>query len=740
MLTPAPTQILYVDDEAALLEIARLFLERTGEIAVDTTASPLEAYERILAGRYDAVVSDYRMPEMDGITLLKRIREAGSQVPFIIFTGRGREEAAIEALNNGADFYLQKGGDPKAQFAELANAIRQLAGRRKAEVAARRSEEMLHKAENLAHLGSWVFDYETGLLAWSDETYRIFGLDPGEYAPTYEAFLSMVHPDDRTMVDTAHFASLVDGKDTYTIEHRILRVDTGGLRYVVERCEHLRDESGRLLRSVGMVRDITEAKRAQQRLQESEQHFRTLADSGRALIWACGLDARCDYFNEPWLAFTGRTLEQEIGDGWTPGMHPDDLPRCAETFKGAFARREPFSVTYRLRRHDGEYRWIQDDGSPRYDTHGNFLGYIGHCLDVTELRRMEEALQESAEMMESIFRVAPTGIGMAVDGVFTEVNCQLCEITGYTRDELIGRPARLLYPGETEYGTALEMMHARIEKAGRCTLETRFLRKDGTSSDVQLAITPVDPADFSQGMAFTVLDITESKAMEREIEYHAGELVRQTNSLAVANKKLNLMNSITRHDVLNQLTILLGNLSFARDAEPGQDVSKFLSRVKDAADRIQRQIEFTRDYTDLGVRAPEWQRISGAIRSAALHELPIDDESGDLAVYADPMLTRVFANLMDNTVRHGESASRVRVRYWLEENGALTLAWEDDGGGVPAEEKEEIFKRGVGKNTGLGLFLIREILGITGISITETGEPGKGARFEMLVPEGMYRV
>ncbi len=104
------------------------------------------------------------------------------------------------------------------------------------------------------------------------------------------------------------------------------------------------------------------------------------------------------------------------------------------------------------------------------------------------------------------------------------------------------------------------------------------------------------------------------------------------------------------------------------------------------------------------------------------------------------MLTRAFANLMDNTMRHGESASRVRVRYLLEESGDLTLVWEDDGIGIPPDEKELIFRRGFGKNTGFGLFLIREILEITGITITETGEHREGARFEMHVPDGMYRV
>ncbi len=748
------------------------------------------------------------------------------------------------------------------------------------------------------------FDHRTDRLFWSDEVYRILGLDPAKHAPTYERFLSLVHPDDRTAVDTKYLASIADGKDNYEIEHRILRGDTGEVRYVVERCEHQRDKSGRAVRSVGMVHDITERKlaelellqkheelqaayeqlasieeelrtsfddlaesqrqlreseelyrrisesisdvvfvcdfqdtgeyaigriagavheitgytddevlamrcwkhlvhpddmpifereirslspnmssaaelrivhrdgsarwirvsanctngqngglrlyggwqditdqkEAEEALRESEWHFRTLADSGQALIWTSGLDANCDYFNEPWLAFTGRTLEQELGDGWTEGVHPDDLSRCIETYLDAFARRERCSMAYRLRRHDGEYRWIQDDGSPRYDTHGNFLGYIGHCLDVTEQRRMEEALRETAEKMESIFRVAPTGIGVAVDGLFTEVNDRLCEITGYTRDELIGQSVRLFYPSDEEYESAMQEIIAGVGETGTCTLEARSLCKDGGVIIVQLSITPLDSTDISRGTAFTIQDITERKAIEQEIIHHASELARQTNSLTVANRKLNLMNSITRHDILNQLTILLGNLSFAEEAEPGQDVSVFLARVKNAADRIRRQIEFTRDYTDLGDRFPEWQQVSDAIRKEALHGRPVDDEAGNLVIYADPMLAAAFSNLMDNTIRHGESATRVRVWYRPEENGDLTLVWEDDGVGIPAEEKERIFERNVGKNTGLGLFLIREILGITGISITETGEPGKGARFEMLIPHGAYRL
>ncbi|MCK9342607.1 MAG: PAS domain S-box protein [Massilibacteroides sp.] len=784
-----PDHILYVDDEEALLEIGRIFLERAGGITVAITSSPREACEMIVTGRYDAVVSDYMMPGMDGIALLKQIRKGGSRVPFIIFTGRGREEVVIEALNNGADFYLQKGGDPKMQFAELANAVRQLAGRRRAEAAFRKSEEMLHKAESLAHLGSWEFDHRTGRLAWSDETYRIFGLDPAEPTPTYEAFLSMVHPDDRTSFDTTYFTSIADGKDTYEIEHRILRGDTGELRYLVERCEHQRDESGRSVRSVGMVHDITDRKldelelmcgheelqaayeqlasveeelrtsfddlaENQQRLRESERRLADIIDFLPDATFVIDTGGRVIAWNRAIEEITGVPAAELLGRG--------DYAYAVPFYGEA----RPGLIDYVLRP-DGEagrpYRLVERKGeilegeatlahpggrdavlrlraSPLYDREGRLVGSIETIRSITEQRRVEETLRETAEKMESIFRAAPTGIGMAVDGVFTEVNGRLCDITGYTREELIGRPLRLLFSGDAAYASALQEMHAQIQKIGTCTLETRCMRKDGAIIDVLLSGTPLDPMDFSRGMTFTVLDVSERVAMEREIAYHAGELVRQTNSLAVANRKLNLMSSITRHDILNQLTILLGNLWFAQEAGPDQNISEYLARVQSAADRIRRQIEFTRDYTDLGVRSPEWQRVSDAIREEPLHGLPVDDDAGNLVIYADPMLATVFSNLMDNTIRHGESATRVHVRYRPEENGDLTLIWEDDGAGVPAEEKERIFHRGVGKNTGLGLFLIREILGITGIRITEMGEPGNGARFEMLVPRGVYRV
>ena len=132
-----------------------------------------------------------------------------------------------------------------------------------------------------------------------------------------------------------------------------------------------------------------------QDLRDSELNYRTLANSGQALIWTSGTDKLCNYFNKVWLDFTGRRLEQELGNGWAEGVHPDDFQRCLNTYIAAFEKHEAFSMDYRLRHHDGEYRWIQDDGCPRYDLSGKFIGYIGHCIDITDRKRAEDALQET---------------------------------------------------------------------------------------------------------------------------------------------------------------------------------------------------------------------------------------------------------------------------------------------------------------------------------------------------------
>jgi signal transduction histidine kinase len=236
-----------------------------------------------------------------------------------------------------------------------------------------------------------------------------------------------------------------------------------------------------------------------------------------------------------------------------------------------------------------------------------------------------------------------------------------------------------------------------------------------------------------------------------EIEMEADELHKEVKvrkqteeALSLANKKLNLLSSITRHDINNQLTILMGYLTILEKQIPDTSFSDYFLKVSNAAKRISSMIKFTKEYEEIGVKAPTWQDtrtlIDTAAKQAPLGKVMVkNDLPAGAEVFADPLVVKVFYNLMDNAVRYGGKITT--IQFSVQESGDdHMIVCEDDGDGIVAAEKEKIFERGFGKNTGLGLALSREILDITGITIRETGEPGKGARFEMTVPKGVWRM
>ncbi|HNX18006.1 MAG TPA: PAS domain S-box protein [Methanoregula sp.] len=215
--------------------------------------------------------------------------------------------------------------------------------------------------------------------------------------------------------------------------------------------------------------------------------------------------------------------------------------------------------------------------------------------------------------------------------------------------------------------------------------------------------------------------------------------IRQSeNAIQEANRKLSLLNSVTRHDMKNQLAVILGYTQLAALEKTGPAVADFLGRIEDSLKVIQRQIEFMRMYQDLGVKTPVWHRIDSLIGPARPADICVSSTCGEYEIFADPMIGKVFYNLFDNSLRHGKTVTRIAVRCdSIPEKLVITV--EDNGTGIPPEEKQKIFLKGYGKNTGFGLFLTREILAITGMSIEETGTPGNGARFEITVPKGTFR-
>ena len=220
-------------------------------------------------------------------------------------------------------------------------------------------------------------------------------------------------------------------------------------------------------------------------------------------------------------------------------------------------------------------------------------------------------------------------------------------------------------------------------------------------------------------------DITERKRAE--------EVIRK------ANHQLNLLTGITRHDILNKITLVYAMLEFMEQKYPDSPVSGHITHILQAVEEIQSLIEFTRVYEEIGSQEPHWIHVRSVLSTLVIPEsITFSIDLPNLSIFADSMIQKVFFTLLDNSVRHGQQVSDIRVSA-TETEESLVIVWEDNGVGVADDEKEEIFEKGFGKNTGYGLFLAREILSLTDITIREKGEPGKGARFEMIVPKGAVR-
>jgi len=214
-------------------------------------------------------------------------------------------------------------------------------------------------------------------------------------------------------------------------------------------------------------------------------------------------------------------------------------------------------------------------------------------------------------------------------------------------------------------------------------------------------------------------------------------------ALEFALKKLQIVGSVTRHDVLNQLTAIVGYNELLGMMVKDPKQRSFIEKEKQAIDKIRRQFKFAKDYQNIGVEPPRWQLLKNvihrAMEEADLKAIRVTDLTGGASVYADPLFEKVFSNLFENTLRHSGSASEIRISVSRNDTGVV-LVVEDNGTGIPLDEKSKVFERGYGKGTGWGLFLAMEILMFTGMTIAETGEPGKGTWFEIRIPHDHFRL
>lgn len=871
--------LLYIDDEQDLLDIGKIFLEESREFSVVTIDSASAALNLLNREKFDAIISDYQMPEMDGIGLLKQVRSRYGNIPFILFTGRGREDVVIEAINCGVDFYVQKGGDIRAQFADLAHMIKKAIERR-------RVGEAL--AENTNYLNQIFSSVREGILVIDAETHQIIDLNPaavrmigatremilhqpchrwicpdnGVHCPittqhqsidgaegllltaqggkipvirnvvplTYQGraclLETIVDNTERKRVDEhlrAAYEQVAAAERELQQQYDVLKVSIERLRQSEERFRELsnllpvpvfetdvtgaltftnravfrvightlddcgqginvldlvgedeRQQAEEVYRQIltgelsregmectlqrkdggtfpailyanriqdqtggtctglrGVILDISKRKKAELGLQESEDKFRSLVEQSLEGIVIVDFGGTVPYANrmsgaiiecEEYLDLIGKINVLDLLVGESRDVAISD-------FAQVDAGIDSYLVSYKIQTHLKRERWI--------DCIGKKIAYAGapavllSIRDITDRRATEEALRESGDLHRKLIATIPDiVVQTALDGTIIAINDTGVAVGGYAGPgDLVGKkmfsffdPADLPRVAENT-----RLMFER--KLG--PVEYHFFKNDGT-----LILLEVNgdvlrmPDGRPYGMVFVCRDITDRKQAEV--------------ALQLANRKLRLLSGVTRHDISNQMMVMTGHLGMLQENQSDAVRDEELRKITAAAERISAMIQFTGEYEEIGITTPAWQEISTLIRRAA-REAPVGDLTltidlpDTVEVFADPLIVKVFYNLMENAVRSGGTITTIGFSV-VDQDGDLIMVCEDDGEGVRTEEKERIFGRGFGKNTGLGLFLAREILSITGIAIRETGEPGEGARFEITIPPGMYRI
>jgi PAS domain S-box-containing protein len=882
----APCTVLYVDDEPELLDLGKMFLESTGEFVVDTCLSGEETLVTLRTHSYDAIVSDYQMPGTDGLLLLKSVREKYGDIPYILFTGRGREAVVIEAINLGVDFYIQKGGDPRAQFAELAHKIKMAVGRRQAESAVReRDAQLMSLSDNLPSgmtyqmvmdpAGNGCFMYVSAgvetihevkaadvlqdpfllfnqilpeyrvalttaekraratltplsaevrirspsgrerwvllrsaprplpdgcsvwdgielditatkaaeeelraaygqlaasqqllqaqfnelketekLVAESEEKYRtlvehttdmVFIAQDGNlvFANTALAsrsgyaleeiigmpFTRLIVAEDREMVLQRHLFRQKRKDLPESYEFSILHKDQKTTILV-----NIRVGAGTFHgrpATIGTLHDVTEERRRESVLAESEELHRKIVAASPDIIVRTDLEGKIIFINEKGVQLAGKTGPGEVtGTPVFAFFAPESLPAAIENTKLMFERPlGPKEYTFICG--DGKRIQLEVNGDVLRTLEGIPYGMVYICRDIGDRKRAEETLKKSEEEFRNIIgNMQDVFYRINREGIITMISPYGARLVGYeTPEEICGKlPATEFYADPLER----EEFFAYIRREKKVTGYPLTLKDRSGNLHYALASSHLlyDEAGTIDGIEGILHDITHLRQVE--------------DALRQANRQITLMTSITRHDIRNQLQALRGFLSLSGEViDNPKRAAELIAKEQQIASTIEQQINFTTVFDGMGGTLPVWQDpvplMEKARTALPFRDIRLEVSLSGTEVFADPLLEKVFYNLFDDALKYGgERMTTIRVHV-KKDDPALTLIIEDNGIGIPAENKSRIFERGFGKNTGLGLFLVKEILAITGMSIRETGIPGSGARFEITVPKGTYR-
>ena len=802
---------------------------------------------------FDVIISDYQMPGMSGLDLLKALKAGHNDVPFILFTGKGREEVAMEAINNGADFYLQKGGNPIVQFQELKNAIVKLTQKRAAETALREREEKLRLiTDNMTDI---IFEMDQGgtIRYVSPSVKIILGYEP-EKIIGLNGLLG-VHPEDKDLIRDK-FLSLLKG--TAPVKEKLVfryRTTNGGYLWLETIGSVLRGADGRPKGFLLSSRDVTGRIEAELARKSSERKYRDIIDNANDEILIVDLKGRvleankvasqrlgyvheeivgmnivvidphcmekerqkmvsgtmedkADIVETTHIARDGTEIPVEVSrtiidlDGrpgilmiardvsdrkeaerrvrdserllnqtqraahiggyhidlvngtssWTEeayhlcGLDPlkdgpcnEDylklgLPQDRELFEQAWwemtEQNTEFDFVYHLLLPRTGVRHLRNRGRLELDDHGNIVGILGTIMDITDLQRTENRLMENQRLLGEAERVSHTA-SFHVDWArkelhFSDEVFNILEME-HDREICFKDIADLVHPDDRAY--FMETIERMKKGVKDVDVTFRIVRKDGTMVNIiGRARTEVGPHGEVKGVFGSVMDVTER--------------VRAEQAARLAELKIALLGNITRYEINNKVKVLNGFIQMAVNRSRDPVIKELMAKARTATRCINNKLTFNEDYLSLGQAEPLWMDLDEvcdkAVSKLELGPVALYMNVNDYEVLADPMLEKVFQNLVENSLLHGVTLDKISISSRVTLSG-LVVTIEDNGQGIADEDRGKLFDWEFRGRHGHGMHLISEVLRSSGMSIKETGTKGKGARFEILVPPNMYR-
>ncbi len=668
---------------------------------------------------------------------------------------KGVEETVRESKEIGPIDFTVRCKDGSVRYAEISGVpigdkelviLQDVTDRKRAVEALRKSEASLAKSQEMAHIGSWEMDVETGDINRSTESYRIFGFPPGDVNLNYHMFLECIVPDDRERVDNVIKLTMKTGQP-YNIIYNIKRRG-GESRSLQSHGEAIKDASGRTIKIFGTNQDITERKRADEALRESEERFRALADNIPNLAWMADADGWIFWYNKQWYDYTGTTLEEMQGWGWQKVHHQDHVESVTKEWSTSIKEGKPFDNIFPLRGKDGNYRWFLTRVTPIRDKQGNIQRWFGTNTDITDRKRAEEELmvsEASLAMSQAIAHLGSwevdvrTNMVWGSDELYRMFNLE----HGFTLDAYVEK----MHPEDRP--SVVESINAAINGGKLYSIdyrivprpdEVRYVHAEGKVTRDENGL----PVKFFG----TIQDITERKQLEEALY----------DAKAQAELYLDLMG----HDINNMNQVGLGNLEIALEKlkEEGrievkdsellekplrviQDSSRLIDNVRKL--RSAKSKEYQLQPIDLrevleSVKA-QFSKVNG--RHITINYTPIESH-----VLATGLVKDVFVNIVGNAIKHSDANKPLEINitqthvYDTDESYHKIII-EDNGPGIPDESKNRIFNRFERGNTkaigkGLGLYLVKTLVhdfdGNIWVEDCVQGDHTKGAKFVVMLP------